>query len=101
MPRFQATIIERYTAYDVPDDKADQVRVFAQNHVAERDLKSKIWAMSISFQMKLFFLYSSGDYAIMQQYLVYDLGTFIADVGGYLVKVSIHLITFVMAKSYL
>ena len=38
--------------------------------------------------MKLYFLYSSGDYKIVQQYFVYNLGAFIADVGGYLVKIS-------------
>ena len=35
--------------------------------------------------MVLFFLYSSGEYSIIQEYLVYGLGAFIADVGGYLV----------------
>ena len=35
--------------------------------------------------MHLFVLYSSGDYTIVKQYFVYDLGAFIADVGGYLV----------------
>ena len=35
--------------------------------------------------MVLFFLYSSGEYSIIQEYLVYDFGAFIADVGGYLV----------------
>ena len=36
--------------------------------------------------MKLYFVYSSGDYTIVQQYFVYDFGAFIADVGGYLVR---------------
>ena len=39
----------------------------------------------ILFQMSFFFLYSSGEYSIIQEYLVYDHGAFIADVGGYLV----------------
>ena len=36
--------------------------------------------------MRLYFLYSSGEYSIIQEYLVYDNGAFIADVGGYLVR---------------
>ena len=36
--------------------------------------------------MCLYFLYSSGEYSIIQEYLVYDIGAFIADVGGYLVN---------------
>ena len=36
--------------------------------------------------MRLYFLYSSGEYSIIQEYLVYDFGAFIADVGGYLVR---------------
>ena len=45
--------------------------------------------------MKLNFLYSSGDYKIIKQFFVYDLGAFIADFGGYLVK-KIHLMATVL-----
>ena len=37
------------------------------------------------FQLVLFFLYTSGDYSIQTQYYVYDVGDFIADIGGYMV----------------
>ena len=39
--------------------------------------------------MLLYFVYPSGEYSIIQQYLVYGLGAFIADVGGYLVHIYI------------
>ena len=38
------------------------------------------------FQMDLFFLYTSEDYSIQTQYYVYDVGDFIADIGGYMVS---------------
>ena len=34
----------------------------------------------------LFFLYSSGEYKVLNQYYVYDTGDFLADIGGYMVS---------------
>ena len=44
--------------------------------------------VSILFQLQIFFVYSSGDYSILKQYYVYDVGDFIADIGGYMVRDS-------------
>ena len=44
--------------------------------------------------MNLFFLYLNDEHSIVQQYFVYDLGAFIADVGGYLVTYLRLMITY-------
>ena len=44
--------------------------------------------MYIYPQVKLLFMYPSGEYSIMEQYYVYDNADFIADIGGNLVTLD-------------
>ena len=76
MPMFQAAIIENFRVYSGPpeDQVIQKTKIYIINYLRT----------SYS-QMILYFLYTSQEYAILEQYYVYDMGSFIADIGGYLV----------------